>query len=357
MCYRRIMKFGLHYQLSCSGAQSPVQRYRDTLEQAVYAEALGFESVWPVEQHFISDLSILSAPLLFLAAVAERTKTLRLGIAIILLPLSHPIRMAEEIATLDVLSNGRVEFGIGRGAIPAHFSGFGIPQGESRDRFLEGVEIILAAWKNERVSYHGRFFQADNLTVVPKPVQQPHPPIRVACNSADTFELMGRLGYRIFAASQVNPYYRIKEFLSVYHEARAAAQHPSSDPDDFTLLTPLYVGENEAQIRQDMEPSVRHLLQTASLLLESAVVPEKVTAHIREVAERSRRLTYDRMSETMAIFDTPERSVERLARLHEDFKMDRTICWFNPGGRVPHERVMRSMELFAAKVMPHFKEK
>jgi len=351
------MKFGLHYQLSCSDSQSPVQRYRDTLEQAVYAEALGFESVWPVEQHFIADLSILSAPLLFLAAVAERTQALRLGIAIILLPLSHPIRIAEEIATLDVLSNGRVEFGIGRGAIPAHFSGFGIPQGESRDRFLEGLEIVLAAWKNERVSYHGRFFQVDNLTVVPKPVQQPHPPLRVACNSADTFELMGRLGYRIFAASQVNPYYRIKEFLSVYNQARAAAQHPRNSGDDFTLLTPLYVGENEAQIRREMEPSVRHLLQTASSLLESAAVPEKVAAHIREVAERSRRLTYDRMSETMAIFDTPERCVERLGRLHEDFKMDRTICWFNPGGRVPHERVMRSMELFAAKVMPHFGQK
>jgi alkanesulfonate monooxygenase SsuD/methylene tetrahydromethanopterin reductase-like flavin-dependent oxidoreductase (luciferase family) len=347
------MKFGVHYQLPCSGSQSPVQRYRDTLEQAVHAEALGFESVWPVEQHFISDLSILSAPLLFLAAVAERTKTLRLGIAIILVPLAHPVRIAEEIATLDVLSNGRVEFGIGRGAIPAHFSGFGIPQTESRDRFLEGIEIVLAAWKNEPLSYHGRFFQVDNLTVVPKPVQQPHPPLRVACNSLDTFEMAGRLGYPIFAASQVNPYYRIKEFLSVYRQELTGARHPETD-NNFTLLTPLSVGENEAQIRKEMEPSVRHLLQTASALLDTAVVPEKVASQIRAVAERSRRLTYDRMSQTMAIFDTPERCVERLAQLHDDFKMGRTICWFNPGGQVPHTRVMHSMELFAAKVMPHF---
>jgi alkanesulfonate monooxygenase SsuD/methylene tetrahydromethanopterin reductase-like flavin-dependent oxidoreductase (luciferase family) len=289
--------------------------------------------------------------------LAERTKTLRLGIAIILLPLSHPIRVAEEIATLDVLSNGRVEFGVGRGAIPAHFSGFGISQAESRDRFLEGLEIVLQAWKNERLSYQGRFFQVDNLTVVPKPVQQPHPPLRVACNSADTFELMGRLGYRIFAASQVNPYHRIKEFLSVYRQARAAAGHPTRTEDDFTLLTPLYVVKDAGEIRQDMEPSVRHLLQTASSLLESAAVPAKVDSHIREVAERSRRLTYERMSETMAIFDSPQQCVDRLGRLHEDFKMDRTICWFNPGGRVPHQRVMRSMELFAAEVMPQFADK
>jgi alkanesulfonate monooxygenase SsuD/methylene tetrahydromethanopterin reductase-like flavin-dependent oxidoreductase (luciferase family) len=349
------MKFGLHYQLPCSGSQSSVQRYRDTVEQAVHAEALGFESVWPVEQHFIPDLSISPAPLLLLAAIAERTTSLRLGIAIILLPLSHPIRVAEEIGTLDVLSNGRVEFGIGRGALPAHFTGFGIPQAESRERFLEGLEIILAAWRNERVSHHGRFFEIEDLTVVPKPVQQPHPPVRVACNSVDTFEMTGRLGYRIFAASQVNPYYRIKEFLSVYHQARETAQHPSIDGEDFTLLTPLYVGESEAQIRQDTERSIRHLLQTASSLIASAKVPEKLAAQLREAAERSRRLTYDRMSETMAIFDTPDRCIERLGRLNEDFRMGRTICWFNPGGQVPHLQVMRSMELFAAKVMPHFR--
>src|SRR5713226_3208358 len=158
------MKFGLHYQLPCYGSQSPVQRYRDTLEQSVHAEALGFESVWPVEQHFNADLSITPAPLLLLAAVAERTKALRLGIAIVLLPLSHPIRVAEEIATLDVLSNGRVEFGVGRGAIPTHFAGFGVPQAESRDRFVEALEVIVQAWTKERVSHAGRFFRPFSLS-------------------------------------------------------------------------------------------------------------------------------------------------------------------------------------------------
>ena len=202
------MKFGLHYQVPCSASQSPVQRYRDTLEQAAHAEALGFESVWPVEQHFIPDLSIMPAPMLLLAAVAERTKTLRLGIAIVLLPLSHPLRIAEEVATLDVLSNGRVEFGIGRGSVPSHFLGFGIPQAESRERFLEGLDVICRAWTNERVLYDGRFF------------------------SVDTFELMGRLGLPIFAASQVNPFARIREFLPIYRENRKAAGHPDNGGDD-----------------------------------------------------------------------------------------------------------------------------
>jgi hypothetical protein len=103
-----------------------------------------------------------------------------------------------------------------------------------------------------------------------------------------------------------------------------------------------------------MAPSVRHLLQTTTSLLESAEVPPKAASRLGEVAERSRRLTYERMSETMAIFDTPELCVDRPGRLAEQFKMGRTIRWFNPGGRVPHERVMQSMELFAAKVMPWF---
>src|SRR6202795_1941453 len=124
------MKFGLHYQLPCYGTQSPVQRYRDTLEQSVHAEALGFESVWPVEQHFNADLSITPAPLLMLAALTSVTRTIRLGIAVVLLPLWHPVRGAEEVAALDVLSNGRVEFGVGRGSIPTHFAGFGVAQAE-----------------------------------------------------------------------------------------------------------------------------------------------------------------------------------------------------------------------------------
>jgi len=346
------MKFGLHYQLPCHDGQSAVQRYRDTIEQAAHAEALGFESVWPVEQHFDTDLSILSAPLLMLAAVAERTRTLRLGIAIILLPLSHPVRMAEEIATLDVISNGRVEFGIGRGSLPEHFTGFGISQSENRDRFLEGLEIILKAWGNERLSYHGQFFDIEDLSVVPKPVQQPHPPIRVAANSPETFELMGRMGIPIFAAAQVNPFLKIKEYLPIYREARVAAGHPDHGGEDVTVLVPTYVANTRAQVRQEMEPSVMRWLQTAASRYTSRLAAGMQAAPERY--ERMRSMTYERAGQVMGIFDTPEACVERLHQFQEDFNMGRIITWFNQGGLVPHAQVMRSMELFAAKVMPHF---
>ena len=351
------MKFGLHYQLPCTGTQSPVQRYRDTIEQAVHAESLGFESIWPVEQHFNPQLSIMPAPLLLLTAVAERTTTLRLGIAIVLLPLSHPLRVAEEIAVLDVISNGRVEFGIGRGSIPTHFSGFGIDQTESRGRMMEALDMIRQAWTSERVSFHGQFYSVDDIAVVPKPVQQPHPPIRAAANSLDTFELMGRLGYPIFVASQVNPYAKMRELIPVYHQARAAAGHAEARAEDISLLGPLYVGNSQGQIREELEPSIRRFLQSVSSIYSSQgqdLGPE--SSRIKEVLERVRRMTYDKVAEVMGIFETPQACVERLQALREEFGMGRMICWFNPGGTVPHSQVLRSMELFAAKVMPHFQD-
>jgi alkanesulfonate monooxygenase SsuD/methylene tetrahydromethanopterin reductase-like flavin-dependent oxidoreductase (luciferase family) len=350
------MKFGVHYQLPCYGAQSPVQRYRDTIEQSVHAEELGFDSVWPVEQHFNSDLSITPAPLLLLAALAERTLTLRLGIAIVLLPLSHPLRIAEEIATLDVLSNGRVEFGIGRGAIPTHFTGFGVPQAESRERFAEALEVIIKAWSKERVSHAGRFFKVDNLAVVPKPVQQPYPPIRAAANSVETFEQMGRMGLPIFVATPINPFAKLKETIAIYRQARSANNFPDNGGEDVTLALPLFVGESRAEIRRLVEPSINHYLQTVAAIYRTAVErSETLSGNLPERLERFCRTTYDQACESMAIYDTPDRCVERLREIRGQFDVGRVICWFNTGGMIPHVQVMRSMELFAAEVMPHLR--
>jgi alkanesulfonate monooxygenase SsuD/methylene tetrahydromethanopterin reductase-like flavin-dependent oxidoreductase (luciferase family) len=339
--------------LPCFGSQSPVQRYRDTIEQSVHAEALGFESVWPVEQHFNADLSITPAPLLLLAALAERTRSLRLGIAIVLLPLSHPIRIAEEIATLDVLSNGRVEFGVGRGAIAAHFSGFGVPQSESRERFDEALEIIVQAWTRERVSYRGRFYRVDDICVVPKPVQQPHPPIRAAANSVETLEYMGRMGQPIFVATPTNPFPKLRQALPVYRQARAQAGHPDNGGEDITLALPVFVSENRAQIRQLMEPSINHYLQTVAAIYRAAVEKSGAAAQMPERVRGFGRISYEQACESIAIFDTPQACLERLQRVREEFNIGRLICWFNIGGMAPHVEVMRSMDLFATKVMPY----
>ena len=222
-------------------------------------------------------------------------------------------------------------------------------------RFLQ---VIRQAWTSDRVSYHGRY-EIERIAVVPKPVQQPHPPLRVAANSEDTFDLTGRMGLPIFVASQVNPFHRIKRFLPIYHEARKAAGHPDCAAEDVTVLMPLYVGESAAQVRREVEPSIKHFLGTVTSLYGSGTprlgaTRSDAAASLKESLERLSRMTYEQVCERMAVFDTPEACVERLQRFRQDFNMGRVICWFNPGGQVPHRQVMRSMEMFAAKVMPHF---
>ena len=351
------MKFGLHYLMSCSDTQSPAQRYRDTLDQATRGEALGFESAWPAEQHFNRNASILPCPTLLLAALAERTSTLRLGTAIVQLPLAHPMRIAEEIATLDVLSGGRVEFGVGRGANPYHFAGFGVPFSESRDRMIEALDYLHMAFSQDRFSFQGRFFQADNISLEPKPVQKPHPQIRIAANGVDTFEFAGQSGYPIFVAAHINPLPRLKNLLSLYQTARDAAGHPAMDANDLTVLMPLYVAESRSQVKRDVEPAVRNHVNLLTSLLVSGSdkwTTEAERKRMEALLKEIRQVTFEVMNDNMAIFDTPEACVERLKQVQEEFNPGRVICWFNLAGAIPHDRVLSSMELFSAKVLPHF---
>ena len=349
------MKFGLHYLLSCAEGQSPAQRYRDALGQAVQAEALGFESVWPVEHHFNSAASILPCPALFLAAVAARTSTMRLGTAIVQLPLAHPMRIAEELAMLDVMSGGRVEFGVGRGGNPSHFAGFGVPMSESRDRMVEALDYIRHAWTNDRFSFQGRFFQAEDLALAPRPIQQPHPPIRVAANSAETAAWAGQEGYPVFFASNVNPLPKLRELVPIYRRARAEAGHETSGGDDLTLLMPLYVGHDRRRVEREVAPSVRQFAETAAAVFQGLVskAPEAERPKLQAIVEQLCGMTYQSVNTVTGIFDTPSACVERLHQIREEFNPGRVICWFNFGGIIPHDQVMRSMELFSSRVIPH----
>ena len=198
------MKFGLFYRLPCATTQDAATRYRETIEQIVYAEELGFDTAWLAELHFNPRFSIMPAPLLVAAALAQRTSRIRLGTAVLLLPLQHPLRTAEEAAVVDLLSQGRVELGVGRGMIAIHFQGFNIPREESRERFEEALTIITRAWTHETVQFNGKYFQVPETAVVPKPVQKPHPPLRIAANSPETALFAGEHGYPVFIASPIN---------------------------------------------------------------------------------------------------------------------------------------------------------
>src|SRR3989442_10128425 len=154
------MKFGLFYQLPCAPTQDEMTRYHETLEQIVYADELGFDTAWLAELHFNRPFSIMPAPLIVAAALAQRTKRIRLGTAVALLPLQHPLRTAEDAATVDILSQGRLEFGVGRGTIALHFQGFHVSRGKSRARFAEALASLEHAWTQETCRSDGNHFQA-----------------------------------------------------------------------------------------------------------------------------------------------------------------------------------------------------
>jgi alkanesulfonate monooxygenase SsuD/methylene tetrahydromethanopterin reductase-like flavin-dependent oxidoreductase (luciferase family) len=354
------MQIGMFYQMQVPRSSSrsyEADRFLEMLDQAAYAEEMGLSSVWMADHQFRTEWSHSSAPDVTLGALSQRTSQMRLGIAVVVPPVQHPLHIAARTATLDILSKGRVDLGVGRSGYPYQMAAFGTDLKDATGMVEEALEIIPQAWSEGEFTYQGNHYKIPLREVHPKPVQQPHPPIRAAANSLDTFELMGRLGYPIFVASQVNPFAKMRELIPVYHEARAAAGHAEASSEDISLLGPLYVGNSQAQIREELEPSIRRFLQSVSSIYSSQgenLGPE--SSRIKEVLERVRRMNYDKVSEVMGIFETPQACVERLKGLQEEFGMGRMICWFNPGGTVPHSQVMRSMELFAAKVMPHFND-
>ncbi|HYU13378.1 MAG TPA: LLM class flavin-dependent oxidoreductase, partial [Stellaceae bacterium] len=188
------MRFGFFDQLPCAPGYSERQRYQDIIGQIELGDHIGFDTVWLGELHFSRAFSILADPLMVLAAAAQRAPRIRLGTAVTLLPLHNPVKIAEEAAIADILSNGRLELGVGRGTAPLHYEGYGIPMEESRERFAEALDFIIAAWTSESFSFDGKYFHARDLTLTPRPVQSPHPPVRIAANSPDTFPFAAQRG-------------------------------------------------------------------------------------------------------------------------------------------------------------------
>src|SRR3984893_14850105 len=233
------MRFGFFDQLPCGDSQSESQRVRDILAQIELGEKIGFDTVWLGGIHFGRRSSILASPLMILAAAAQRTQRIRLGTAVTLLPLHSPVKIAEEAATADILSGGRLEFGVGRGTAPIHYVGYNVPQEESRERFEEALAVIRAAWTQDRLTYQGKYFHAQDLQVVPKPVQKPHPPVRLAANSPETFTIAGQLGLPIFASPLINPPDKLREYLTVHRTSlkSGAKQHVA-------LGIPVYVADS-----------------------------------------------------------------------------------------------------------------
>jgi alkanesulfonate monooxygenase SsuD/methylene tetrahydromethanopterin reductase-like flavin-dependent oxidoreductase (luciferase family) len=197
------MEFGLFHEFQKSGDTSEAEAFAQSFELVDAAERWGLDAMWLAELHFVPDRSVLASPLILAAAIAQRTRRMKIGTAVQVLPLCHPLRLAEEAATVDQISDGRLIFGVGRSGFPRTYEAYGVPYEESRERFAETLEIVKRAWTEERFSYHGKYFSYDKVALVPKPRQKPYPPIRIAATSVDTYAAIGTLGHAIFVAARI----------------------------------------------------------------------------------------------------------------------------------------------------------
>ncbi len=334
------MKFGVFYQMPCAADQIPAQRYQDTIAQVQLADELGYDSAWLAELHFNSRFSIMPAPLMVASAIAQTTSQIRIGTAVHLVPLHQPIRLAEEAAALDVLSGGRSIFGIGRGAIPGHFQGYGIDQEEARVRFLENLEMVLGMWTQDDYSYSGKYHSAHEINLAPKPIQKPHPPVYIASNSADTFNLVGQLGHNILVAPTIVTTEGALSGLESYRSELEQNGHNPADRD-VNVTIHVNVAEDETTARTAFEQTINNYIGT-------------LRGGSGRGSARAQVLDYETVLDEYAAVGTPEQVAEKIDKMKGMYDPDGIICWFNTGGMIPHEEVRTSMGLFAEEVMPHF---
>ena len=265
------------------------------------------------------------------------------------------MRLAEEVATLDHISNGRVIFGVGRSGFPRTYEAYGVPYAESRERFAEILEILRRAWSVDRFSFEGRFHNFHDITIAPKPLQRPYPRLRVAATSADTFPAIGAMGLPIFVAVRLGTIEELGPNIAAYRQAYRSAGHAGQG--EVYLRVPIYVGRTQAQARADPEQSIMQLYRTLGLQLEDSA--SRPGARVSEQrADRGRVLqtiSYEDALRDKVIVGTPDAVAARLQDLTRKLGLDGVLAEINCGGLIPNEKVMRSLQLMCEEVVPRFR--
>ena len=346
------MRFGLFYQASEAVGQTHADRYAEMLELIALGDTLGFDVAWLAELHFGGAFSLLASPLMVVPVVAQRTRRIRIGTAVTLLPLHHPLSCAEQAATADVLSGGRLEFGVGRGSIPSQFHGFRVPVSENRARFDETLEIIRLAWTRERFGYRGAFYQVEDVSVVPRPVQRPHPPIRVAVHTAESFAHIGDLGLAIYSGTTTTPLPQLREYMALYRAHLAAAGHAWQN-DQMALMLPVHVGTTSGAAREAMRPGVLKYYRNLEVIFSQ--LPDSYAEHLprlKTIRDTIANLPYEKFCRDQGVFGDTAEVVDRLQAARDEFGLSQIICWFDQGAMLPRAEVERAMRRFTDEVMP-----
>ncbi len=338
--------------------ESEHRLFKDALDQVELADRLGFDYVWATEHHFLEEYAHSSAPEVFLAACSQRTRDIRLGHGIVQLPplINHPARVAERIATLDLVSDGRCEFGTGEGATDCELGGFGIVQEEKRAMWLEGLRVVTRMLVEEPFAGHaGKYLTAPVRNVVPKPLQRPHPPLWLACSRRETILLAARLGLGALTFSFVSPV-EARQWVNDYYTTLENECEPAGyavNPQ-IAITCPFLCDRDERRVREVAsdnhgfflyglghyaffgrhEPGKTNLWESYRTKPENFALPE---------------------GKIQDCIGTPDLIRQRL-REFEEAGVDQVI-FLSQAGRIPHAMLCSSMELFAKEVLPEFKER
>lgn len=360
------MRFGVFYEMQLPrpwGPDDERKLFHDALEQVVLADRLGFDYAWEVEHHFLDEYSHSSSPEVFLAAAAARTSRIRLGHGIrqVIPNYNHPARTAECLATLDLLSNGRVEFGIGEGATRLELGGFKIPAKEKRAMSLEAAEQIANMMALEPYpGFEGQYFSMPCRNVLPKPVQKPHPPMWIACTNRDTIKLAAKLGLGALAFSFVNPE-EARNWADIYYgiiKSDDCVPLGRTVNANIAMVSSFSLHEDRAEAIRRGHEGFEFFGYALNALVAHDTVPGRTDLWGEYLAQRGNRtdeiIAASREGAQSSGIGTPEDMRTHLRAL-QGAGVDQVI-FLQQAGRNRHEHICQSLQLFADTVMAEFRE-
>jgi alkanesulfonate monooxygenase SsuD/methylene tetrahydromethanopterin reductase-like flavin-dependent oxidoreductase (luciferase family) len=291
----------------------------------------------------------VASPLIIATAIAARTTRIRVGTAVLVVPLGHPVRMAEEVATLDHISQGRLDLGIGRSGFPWAYEGYDIPYAESRARFREFFDVMRLAWTQERFSYEGKYYTFKDVCLIPKPHQKPHPPLRYAASARDSFTAMGELGLPIFAGVGGATIPDVARAIAAYRTTWREAGHPGDG--DVMLRIGIYVAEDKDRAfsePRDSTMSFYNRMRQGLLQTAGAFGGELRAQRAQNLAS----LTYESALQDRLIYGTPDAVASRIKELREELGLSGVLMEPNVGGLMAPERLDNSIRLLGQEVAP-----
>ena len=338
------MDIGTFLLMQSPSARSSQEIYARGLELAQAAETLGYRNVWLAEHHF-STYGYLSRPLQLATYIAAKTTRLRVGTAVVVVPLHHPLVIAEEFAMLDILSGGRLDIGLGRGYQRYEFERFGLQLDSGGQRWEESIDILLKSFEGRPFSYEGKLFKIPETSLFPQPLQKPHPPVWITAQSPYALEAAVRRGFNVLTGGFGVPIDRLAEFGQ--HLKRMFAETKPAQQPLVGVQRAVYVTKDPADAREAAEQARWNMRVTLSLRNNyervengnAIPVPAKTEPDIDDLLDR------------FLVIGTPDTCIRQIRRIRELVGISHFNCsfWF---GDLEQARVLRSMELFAKEVMP-----